>query len=91
MTGTTLDAPLVAPSISPMRRSWRRYRAGILFVLPALVLYLVFMVYPFFQSIYFSLTSWNGVTADSSTSEIFCIFSSSTVLRSAGAAVMTIM
>jgi ABC-type sugar transport system permease subunit len=63
MTGTTLDAPLVAPSISPMRRSWRRYRAGILFVLPALVLYLVFMVYPFFQSIYFSLTSWNGVTA----------------------------
>jgi ABC-type sugar transport system permease subunit len=63
MTGTTLDAPLVAPSISPARRSWRRYRAGILFVLPALVLYLVFMVYPFFQSIYFSLTSWNGVAA----------------------------
>ena len=27
------------------------------------VLYLVFMVYPFFQSIYFSFTSWNGVTA----------------------------
>jgi ABC-type sugar transport system permease subunit len=63
MTETTLDAPLVAQSISPARRSWRRYRAGILFVLPALILYLVFMVYPFFQSIYFSLTSWNGVTA----------------------------
>ena len=63
MTGTTLDAQFVAPSISPMRRSWRRNRAGILFVLPALVLYLVFMVYPFFQSIYFSLTSWNGVAA----------------------------
>ena len=63
MTGTTLDAPFVAPSISPARRSWRRYRAGILFVLPALILYLVFMVYPFFQSIYFSFTSWNGVTA----------------------------
>ena len=27
------------------------------------MLYLVFMVYPFFQSIYFSFTSWNGVTA----------------------------
>jgi ABC-type sugar transport system permease subunit len=63
MTGATLDTPLVAPSISPARRSWRRYRAGILFVLPALVLYLIFMVYPFFQSIYFSLTSWNGVAA----------------------------
>jgi ABC-type sugar transport system permease subunit len=63
MTGTTLETPFVAPSISPVRRSWRRYRAGILFVLPALILYLVFMVYPFFRSIYFSLTSWNGVTA----------------------------
>jgi ABC-type sugar transport system permease subunit len=62
MTGTTLDAQLVAPSISPVRRSWRRYRAGILFVLPALILYLIFMVYPFFRSIYFSFTSWNGVT-----------------------------
>src|SRR5215210_2430072 len=63
MSGTTLDAPLLAPSISPARRSWRRYRAGILFVLPALILYLVFMIYPFFQSIYFSFTNWNGVTA----------------------------
>src|SRR5215204_621454 len=63
MTGTTLDAPFVAPSTSPARRSWRRYRAGILFVLPALILYLIFMVYPFFRSIYFSFTSWNGVTA----------------------------
>jgi ABC-type sugar transport system permease subunit len=63
MSGTTLDAPLLARSISPARRSWRRYRAGILFVLPALILYLIFMVYPFFRSIYFSFTSWNGVTA----------------------------
>ena len=63
MAGATLDARLVAPSISPARRYWRRYRAGILFILPALILYLVFMVYPFFRSIYFSLTSWNGVTA----------------------------
>ena len=63
MAGTTFDAPLVAPSISPAQRYWRRYRAGILFILPALILYLVFMVYPFFQSIYFSFTDWNGVTA----------------------------
>ena len=63
MAGTTLDAPFVAPSISPVQRSWQRYRAGILFILPAFLLYLVFMVYPFFRSIYFSLTNWNGVAA----------------------------
>ena len=63
MAGATLDAPLVAPTSSPVAQAWRRYRAGVLFVLPDLVLYLLFMVYPFFQSIYFSLTSWNGVTA----------------------------
>jgi ABC-type sugar transport system permease subunit len=57
VTATTLNAP----TISPLQRSWRRYRAGFFFVLPALVLYLIFMVYPFFRSIYFSLTSWNGV------------------------------
>lgn len=32
-----------------------------LFVLPAFILYLVFFVYPFVQSIAISLTDWNGV------------------------------
>lgn len=41
-------------------RHWARYRAGYLFVLPAFLLYAVFMIYPFFQSIYLSFTSWNG-------------------------------
>src|SRR5215218_6180263 len=63
MAGATISTPFVAPSSSSVGRYWRRYRAGTLFILPALILYLVFMVYPFFQSIYFSLTSWNGVTA----------------------------
>ena len=61
MAATTLNAPFPVTPVSPLRRSWRRYRAGFLFVLPALLLYLVFMVYPFFRSIYFSFTSWNGV------------------------------
>jgi ABC-type sugar transport system permease subunit len=61
MVATHLNAPLMAPSISPAQRAWRRYRAGILFVLPALLLYLLFMVYPFFRSLYFSFTNWNGV------------------------------
>ena len=61
MTETALDTPFFAPNVSPARRTWRRVRTGFLFVLPALVLYLVFMVYPFLQSIYFTFTSWNGV------------------------------
>ena len=60
MVVSHLDAPVAYAPISPAQRAWRRYRAGIFFVLPALLLYLVFMVYPFFQSIYLSFTRWNG-------------------------------
>lgn len=60
MVVSHLDAPVAYAPISPARRAWRRNRAGIFFVLPALLLYLVFMVYPFFQSIYLSFTRWNG-------------------------------
>ena len=42
------------------RRHWLKYQAGYLFVLPALLVYALFMVYPFLQSIYLSLTSWDG-------------------------------
>lgn len=45
------------------RKFWRNYGIGYLFVLPAFLLLLVFMVYPFFTSIYYSLTNWNGVSA----------------------------
>jgi ABC-type sugar transport system permease subunit len=38
-----------------------RNRNGFLFVLPAFILYLIFFVVPFFQSIHISLTDWNGV------------------------------
>ncbi len=46
-----------------MTHSWGRSRAAFLFVLPALVLYLLFMVWPFIQSIWFAMTDWNGATA----------------------------
>ena len=62
MVVSHLDAPIAYAPISPTQRAWRRYRAGMFFVLPALLLYLVFMVYPFFQSIYLSFTSWNGAS-----------------------------
>jgi ABC-type sugar transport system permease subunit len=51
-------------TVSSTRRWWIRHRAGIAFVLPALLLYAIFMIYPFLQSIYFSFTSWNGVRAN---------------------------
>src|SRR5918997_5598979 len=47
---------------SGLRRQQMRY--AILFVAPALVVYLVFMVYPFLYTVYLSLTNWNGVDPD---------------------------
>lgn len=34
----------------------------ILFVIPALVLFFMFFIYPIFSSLYYSFTSWNGVS-----------------------------
>ncbi|MFN2121799.1 MAG: carbohydrate ABC transporter permease [Anaerolineales bacterium] len=49
---------------SPPRRSRRRtqdYVTVALFLGPAFVLFLVFLVYPIFRSVYFSLFDWNGL------------------------------
>lgn len=61
MSTHDLSFPLSGSRVSPARRWWNRYRAAIFFVLPALLLYAVFMIYPFIRSIYFSFTDWNGV------------------------------
>lgn len=45
-----------------MTASWRRWRAGLIFLLPSLALYLCFVVNPFIQSIWFSLTDWDGAS-----------------------------
>lgn len=45
---------------SRLRRHWATYGAGYLFVAPALALYVVFMIYPFIQSIYYAFTDWDG-------------------------------
>ena len=37
---------------------------AILFLLPALIVYLAFMAYPFVSTIYLSFTDWNGVSQD---------------------------
>lgn len=43
-----------------LRRKWRRYLPSYLFILPALVLYALFVLYPFLNTIYYSMTDWDG-------------------------------
>ncbi len=42
------------------RRTWRQALIGYAFVLPALLVYLVFIIRPFLDSVYYSLTDWDG-------------------------------
>ncbi len=44
-----------------VRRWVRKNRTGFLFILPALIFYLVFFAQPFVNTIYYSFTDWNGV------------------------------
>ncbi len=46
---------------SGVRRWLQRNRTGFLFILPALLFYLMFFVQPFFNTVYYSFTDWNGV------------------------------
>lgn len=61
MSAQAAQTAYQAAPISATRRRWNRYRAGLFFVLPAFILYAIFMIYPFLRSIYFSFTDWNGV------------------------------
>jgi ABC-type sugar transport system permease subunit len=64
MAQATLGPPRPTRGASgTVGRHWARYRAGYLFLLPALAIYSVFMIYPFFESIRLSFTDWNGATA----------------------------
>ncbi|RUT36203.1 sugar ABC transporter permease [Paenibacillus zeisoli] len=44
-----------------MNKAMKNPTVFILFVLPAVMLFLMFFIYPIFSSLYFSFTSWNGV------------------------------
>lgn len=45
-----------------MNKALRNPVVFFLFVLPALILFTMFFIYPIFSSIYYSFTSWNGVS-----------------------------
>ncbi|MXY95552.1 MAG: sugar ABC transporter permease [Caldilineaceae bacterium SB0664_bin_27] len=54
----TTAAPVRQEQLSP--RAKRKAIAGWAFVTPALLIYAFFFIQPFFYSIYYSLTDWNG-------------------------------
>src|SRR4051812_32466561 len=43
---------------------YQKYRLIIPFLLPAILLYGIFVVWPYAQAIYLSLTSWRGVSGN---------------------------
>ena len=59
---------IIRPTVTPagrtglfaFGRSIRKAAIGYAFVIPALLVYTFFVVYPFISSIYYSLTSWDG-------------------------------
>lgn len=69
MAGASGDV-VAEPASAGARRRTRRaktirgteVRTAYLFVLPALALYALFMLFPFMTSIYYSLTDWDGVS-----------------------------
>jgi ABC-type sugar transport system permease subunit len=50
----------VGTQVAPSARMRRKSRAGYLFIAPAMLLYIYFVVYPFLISIYYSFLKWNG-------------------------------
>jgi raffinose/stachyose/melibiose transport system permease protein len=48
--------------VPAVRRQQARY--AVLFIAPALLIYLVFMIYPFLNTIYLSFTNWDGITSN---------------------------
>jgi raffinose/stachyose/melibiose transport system permease protein len=56
------DIAAGSAGVPAVRRQQTRY--AVLFIAPALLIYLVFMIYPFLNTIYLSFTNWDGITAN---------------------------
>jgi multiple sugar transport system permease protein/raffinose/stachyose/melibiose transport system permease protein len=50
-------------SRTSLQKFWHKHGILYLFILPALFLYILFFLYPFIQSFYFSLVEWDGAQA----------------------------
>jgi raffinose/stachyose/melibiose transport system permease protein len=65
MATTTATVTAGAPPVRSVRRK-KAQRGGLIawtFALPALIVYFVFLVYPALNSLWFSLTDWDGLSA----------------------------
>jgi raffinose/stachyose/melibiose transport system permease protein len=64
MATTVADTRIsLTPQQTRFRRRFRDNLTIILFLLPALTLFLIFVVYPILRSVYFSLFNWKGLGA----------------------------
>ena len=62
MATTVADTRIsLTPQQTRFRRRVRDNLTIILFLLPALTLFLIFVVYPILRSVYFSLFNWKGL------------------------------
>lgn len=57
----TTQAGMPPKPRSPVWKWVNTNKTGLLFILPALIMYVIFFINPFITSIYYSLTEWNGV------------------------------
>lgn len=57
----TLDNSSVATTIKK-KKKWQSY--ALVFILPSLILYTLFVIIPTLGSVYYSFTSWDGVSED---------------------------
>jgi raffinose/stachyose/melibiose transport system permease protein len=65
MATTTASAGTTVSTRNRTRRGTQHGRiTPWLFALPALIVYVVFLVYPAFSSLFFSLTDWDGLSPD---------------------------
>ena len=62
MTAATLSPAPAAAALSPRRRRRHGALGAWLFALPALAVYVAFLVYPAVTSLWFSLTDWDGLS-----------------------------
>jgi ABC-type sugar transport system permease subunit len=63
MATTATTAPATPAGTAPVRK--KRRHGGFtpwMFAIPALAVYIAFLVYPAFSSLYFSLTDWDGLS-----------------------------
>jgi raffinose/stachyose/melibiose transport system permease protein len=65
-TTTVIESLNTGERTIPRRRRsrLRQIRVQSFFLLPALVIFTVFVIYPLLASLYYSLTDWNGLAPD---------------------------